>query len=177
MRRLLFIMPLLLFAGLAAYLGFGLTRDASVVPSALLDRPVPEFALPPLLPDGKGLATADLKGHVSVVNVFASWCVPCRAEHPMWMEFARTQDVPLYGINWKNDRDDAIKWLRELGDPYARIGFDPDNVAGVEWGVYGVPETYVIDREGHVRKKHVGPIFAEMLKEEILPLIRELQKQ
>ena len=176
MKRALFILPLLLFLGLAFYLGFGLTRDSRLLPSTLIDKPAPEFALESLLSNGKGLATADLKGQVSLVNVFASWCVPCRAEHPILMRVAKEHAVPIYGINWKDKRVDATAWLDELGDPYARIGYDPNNKAGVEWGVYGAPETYVIDRDGRVRYKHVGPIFDETFDETILPIIRKLQE-
>ncbi|MDH3702689.1 MAG: DsbE family thiol:disulfide interchange protein [Alphaproteobacteria bacterium] len=175
MRRVLFLTPLILFLGLAVYLGFGLTRDARIVPSALIDQPVPEFALPPLLESGKGLATADLKGRVALVNVFASWCVPCRAEHPIWIQFAKDQKAPLYGINWKDKRETATRWLKELGNPYTGIGFDGDNRAGIEWGVYGAPETYIVDREGRIRYKHIGPIFAETMSGTIIPLIRELE--
>ena len=174
-RRTIFIAPLILFVALAAYLGFGLTRDSRVLPSALIDQPVPNFALPALFPGEPGFTTADLDAKVSIVNVFASWCVPCRAEHPLWMRFAKEQKVPVYGINWKDKREDAIAWIRELGNPYERIGHDGKNEAGIEWGVYGVPETYIIDRTGRIRKKHIGPMFPEILEKEILPLIRRLQ--
>ena len=175
MKRALFLIPLLLFLGLAGYLGFGLTRDASVLPSTLIDKPVPAFDLPPLLPDGKGLKTADLGGEVSLVNIFASWCVPCRAEHAIWVKVTAAEKLPIYGINWKDKREPATAWLKELGNPYEGIGFDPDNKAGVEWGVYGVPETYVIDRNGRVRFKYVGPVFEETLNSTILPLVRKLR--
>jgi len=175
MKRALFLIPLLLFLGLAVYLGFGLTRDASVLPSALIDKPAPDFDLPPLLTGVAGLKTADLKGQVSLVNVFASWCVPCRAEHPIWTKVTREEKLPIYGINWKDKREAATAWIKKLGNPYKRIGFDPDNKAGVEWGVYGVPETYVIDKRGRVRFKYVGPIFEETLKEKILPLVKKLR--
>jgi len=175
MTRALFLIPLLLFLGLAAYLGFGLTRDASVLPSTLIDKPAPDFDLPPLLPDGLGLKTADLKGQVSLVNVFASWCVPCRAEHPIWARVTADEKLPVYGINWKDKREASTAWLKELGNPYARIGYDPDNKAGVEWGVYGAPETYVIDKDGRVRFKYVGPVFEETLESTILPLVRKLR--
>ena len=177
MKRALFIVPLILFLGLAGYLGFGLTRDSRILPSTLIDKPAPDFALEPLLPDGKGLATPDLTGAVGIVNVFASWCVPCRAEHPIWIRLAGESGIPIHGINWKDKREDAVAWLEELGNPYTRIGFDPDNKGGVEWGVYGAPETYVIDRSGRVRYKHVGPVFADSLNETILPLIRKLQEE
>ena len=177
MKRALFILPLLLFLGLAAYLGFGLTRDSRLLPSTLIDKPAPDFTLESLLPAGKGLATADLKGKVSLVNVFASWCVPCRAEHPVLMGIQKEHALPIYGINWKDKRPDATAWLEELGDPYARIGYDPDNKAGIEWGVYGAPETYIIDRSGRVRYKHVGPIFIETFNNTILPIIRSLREK
>lgn len=177
MKRALFLIPLMLFIGLAGYLGFGLTRDARVLPSTLIDKPVPDFDLPPLLPGGQGLKTADLEGQVSLVNVFASWCVPCRAEHPIWTKVTKDEKLPIYGINWKDKQPQAQAWLEELGNPYARIGFDPGNKAGIEWGVYGVPETYVIDRNGRVRFKYVGPVFEETLKDTILPLVRKLREE
>lgn len=175
MKRALFLIPLFLFLGLAGYLGFGLTRNASVLPSTLIDKPAPNFDLPPLLDGGKGFKTADLKGEVSLVNVFASWCVPCRAEHPIWLKLAAEEKIAIYGINWKDKREQATAWMEELGNPYKAIGFDPDNKAGVEWGVYGAPETYVIDRNGRVRFKYVGPVFEETLNETILPLVRRLR--
>lgn len=177
MKRLLFIIPLVLFLGIAGYLGYGLTRDSRILPSTLIDKPAPTFALEALIPEGKGLKTEDLKGRVALVNVFASWCVPCRAEHPIWERVAKQEKIPIYGINWKDKRPDAIAWLKELGNPYQRIGFDPDHKGGVEWGVYGAPETYVIDRAGRVRYKHVGPVFSETLNDTILPLVRKLQEE
>jgi cytochrome c biogenesis protein CcmG, thiol:disulfide interchange protein DsbE len=175
-KRLLFIAPLVLFLGLAAYLGYGLTRDSRILPSTLIDKPAPTFALEALIPEGKGLKTEDLMGKVALVNIFASWCVPCRAEHPIWVRVAEQEKIPIYGINWKDKRPDATAWLKELGNPYERIGYDPDNKAGVEWGVYGAPETYIIDRAGRVRYKHVGPVFSETLNDTILPLVRKLQE-
>ena len=140
---------------MAVYFGIGLTKDPRILPSALIDQPVPDFKLPALKPEKPGLATGDLKGEVALVNVFASWCVPCRAEHPL-MQLAKMGDVNIHAINWKDQRKAAVDWLDELGDPYARIGFDLENKAGIEWGVYGVPETYVIDREGRIRYKHMA---------------------
>ena len=175
MKRLFFLLPLAVFLGMAVYFGIGLTKDPRIIPSALIDQPVPNFELPPLKPQKPGLATADLKGGVAIVNVFASWCIPCRAEHPLWMRLAETSDVPIHAINWKDQRQAAVNWLDELGDPYARIGFDLENRAGIEWGVYGVPETYIIDREGRIRYKHVGPVFKETFTETIEPLLKELR--
>ena len=123
-----------------------------------------------------GLATADLNGEVSLVNVFASWCGPCRIEHPLFMRLAEEGEVAIYGINYKDEAEDAKRWLRDLGDPYRRIGVDGDGRVAIEWGVYGVPETFVIDREGTIRFKQVGPLSVEVLKETILPLIRTLQQ-
>jgi cytochrome c biogenesis protein CcmG, thiol:disulfide interchange protein DsbE len=175
MKRIFFLLPLAVFLGMAVYFAIGLTKDPRILPSALLDQPVPAFDLPALKPEKPGLATGDLKGEVSIVNVFASWCVPCRAEHPLWMKLAESGEVPIHAINWKDQRAAAVTWLQELGDPYGRIGHDPDNKAGIEWGVYGVPETYVIDREGRIRYKHVGPLFPETYTEVIAPLLKELR--
>jgi cytochrome c biogenesis protein CcmG, thiol:disulfide interchange protein DsbE len=175
MKRALFLIPLLLFLGLAGYFYFGLQRDARLLPSPLIDKPAPDFDLPPLLSGVGGLKTADLKGQVSVVNVFASWCVPCRAEHPVWAKATAEAKLPIYGINWKDKRETAAAWLKQLGNPYTRVGFDPDNKAGIEWGVYGAPETYIIDKHGRVRFKYVGPVFEETLEGTILPLVKKLR--
>jgi len=176
MRRVLFLLPVLLFGGVAVYFGIGLTRDPSILPSALIDKSAPEFTLPALLPDVPGFGRADLGGEVKLVNVFASWCVPCRAEHPILMRIAREKIAPIYGINYKDKKEDATAWLGELGNPYTRIGQDLSGRVGIEWGVYGVPETYIIDREGRIRYRQVGPIFADPLEKTILPLIKELKK-
>lgn len=176
MPRLIFILPLLLFGAIAAYFAVGLTKDPRILPSALIDKPAPEFELPSLHDGGSGLAKADLSGKVSLVNVFASWCVPCRVEHPVLMRFSERNIAPLYGINYKDKKADAIGWLKQLGDPYQRIGQDFSGRAGIDWGVYGVPETYVIDKEGRIRYKHVGPVLPKVLENTILPLIEELKK-
>ena len=174
-RQLLFIVPLLLFFGLAAALFAGLGRDPHAVPSALIDKPVPDFALPALLDDRPGLATADLKGRVALVHVFASWCVPCRLEHPLLMRLAK-QGVEFDGINYKDKPEDARLWLTDLGDPYKRIGADVAGAVGIDWGVYGVPETFVIDRAGIIRYKQVGPLSADVIKDTIMPLMSRLAK-
>jgi cytochrome c biogenesis protein CcmG/thiol:disulfide interchange protein DsbE len=177
MKRLLFILPVLVFVTVGIGLAVGLTRDPSVLPSALIDKEVPSFVLPPLeAHDKPGLQTMDLSGgnEVALVNVFASWCVPCRVEHPLLMRLAE-QGVPIYGINYKDRPEDARDWLAELGDPFRRIGMDRDGRVGIEWGVYGVPETFVVDRDGRIRHKHVGPLQARDLDQTILPLLAELQ--
>ena len=173
-RRVLFVLPVVLLLGIAVLFAVGLRHDPSVVPSVLIDKPVPDFDLPPLLDGKPGLATADLKSKVALVNVFASWCIPCRIEHPLFMRLAEEGEVPIFGINYKDAPADAQRWLAELGDPYARIGADRDGRAGIEWGVYGVPETFVVDGTGTIRFKQIGPLTAEVLEQTILPLVREL---
>jgi cytochrome c biogenesis protein CcmG/thiol:disulfide interchange protein DsbE len=177
MRRLLYIVPLAAFVAVAAWFAVGLTRDPSKLPSALLDRPAPEFSLPAL--DGAGppaLSSATLRGKVSLVNVFASWCVPCRAEHPILMRLAEDRTITVYGISYKDKAEDSVKFLRDLGNPYAAIGHDPDGRVGIDWGVYGVPETFVIDRDGRIRHKQVGPITPQVLQDTIRPLIARLSQ-
>jgi cytochrome c biogenesis protein CcmG/thiol:disulfide interchange protein DsbE len=174
-RHLLFILPLLLFLGLAAAFIAGLGRDPRAVPSALIGKPVPEFALPALLNDRPGLATADLKGGVVLVNVFASWCVPCRVEHPLLMGLAK-KGVEFDGIDYKDDPEDAKLWLTNLGNPYKHLGTDSAGAVGIDWGVYGVPETFVIDRAGIIRFKQVGPLSADVIDDTIMPLVSELSK-
>lgn len=175
MNRIVFLIPLALFAAVAVYFAIGLTRDPRIVPSALIDKPVPAFELPSVWAEGDGLSSTDLQGEVSLVNVFASWCVPCKVEHPLFMRLARDNVVTIHGINWKDRTEDARAWLDQLGDPYGRIGQDVSGRTGIDWGVYGVPETYVIDRDGRIRYKHVGPVMPQHLEETLLPLIRELQ--
>jgi cytochrome c biogenesis protein CcmG/thiol:disulfide interchange protein DsbE len=174
-RYLITIVPLMVFLVLGAAFAVGLSRDPKVIPSALLDRPVPDFDLPALVPSKEGLASEDLRGSVTVVNVFASWCVPCRAEHPLWMRVAEQDDIRLVAINYKDRKSDALAWLDDLGDPYSRIGQDVQGRAGIDWGVYGVPETFIIDAGGSIRYKHVGPVMDADWEETLAPLIRSLE--
>jgi cytochrome c biogenesis protein CcmG/thiol:disulfide interchange protein DsbE len=169
--------PLLVFAGLAVLFGVGLTLNPREVPSPLIGKPVPEFRLAPVKGRTLGLASADLRGEVSIVNVFASWCVECRAEHPLWMQLKADGVVPLHGLNYKDRPDDAAAWLAELGDPYSRTGADLDGRVGIEWGVYGVPETFVVDKHGVIRHKIIGAIRKKTLDETLLPLVRKLQAE
>jgi cytochrome c biogenesis protein CcmG/thiol:disulfide interchange protein DsbE len=171
----MYLLPVALFALLAVGFYGGLETDTTVLPSPLIDKPAPEFALPSLAGDGAGLSSADLNGKVSLVNVFASWCVPCRAEHPVLNALSQLKRVPIYGINYKDKPEAARAWIAELGNPYTRIGAD-DGRVGIEWGVYGVPETFVVDRAGRIRYKHVGPLTPDDLDRKILPLIASLQK-
>ena len=172
MRRLLYLIPVLVFVAVGVGLAVGLTRDPGTLPSALLDQPVPQFELPGL--DGDGLSSEDLQGRVALVNVFASWCVPCRVEHPVLMRLAE-EGVPIFGINYKDPPDKAQAWLAELGNPFEKIGADRNGRVGIEWGVYGVPETFVIDAEGRIRHRHVGPLQARDLERTLRPVLAELQ--
>ncbi|OSQ40810.1 DsbE family thiol:disulfide interchange protein [Thalassospira mesophila] len=178
MRFWIAVIPLVLFAALAGIFLTNIGKDQSVIPSALIGKPAPEFSLPPLPGRDKGISRADLtQGHVSVVNVFASWCVPCRAEHPMIKRLAAEAGVPVYGLNYKEkDPQDGVNWLDELGDPYTAVGMDISGRTGIDFGVYGVPETFIIDGDGKIAYKQVGPIDAETLENVLLPKIRELKK-
>ncbi len=173
MRRLLFLLPVALFAVLAGNFALGLFRDPSLLPSVLIDKPAPDFNLF-ALGDKPGLATADLAGHVTLINFFASWCAPCRVEHPLLMRLAAEGSVALYGINYKDKPEKASRLLAELGDPYRRIGIDGEGRTAIDFGVYGVPETYVIDKDGRIRYRQVGPITQEDYETKILPLLRRL---
>ena len=177
--RLLYLLPVLVFAVIAGYFVWGLTdpeRNPSEVPSAMVGQPVPDFVLPAVAGlDLPGVATADLKdGRPTLVNFFASWCVPCRAEHPLLMDLAEEGELRLVGINYRDAPADAVAWLAELGNPYERIGADDKARTGIDFGVSGVPETFVIDREGRIRYQEIGPLTTEILEERLRPLIEEL---
>lgn len=177
-RRLLFLLPALLFALVASYLVVALSsgRDPTLVPSARIDDPVPAFALPALFEDGQGLSSDDLRGQVSLVNFYASWCVPCRVEQPLLLRLAHEEDIPVYGIAYKDEPAKSRAFIEELGNPFRRIGVDRDGRTAIDFGVYGVPETYVVDREGRIRYRHVGPLTPQALDRIILPLVAELQQ-
>ncbi|MDP6602820.1 MAG: DsbE family thiol:disulfide interchange protein [Rhodospirillales bacterium] len=173
--RFVYVLPLAALAALTVVFLFGLQKDPRIVPSALIDKPVPEFALPPITGGpGMGLASADLKSRISVVNVWASWCGPCKAEHPLVEELARSGLATVYGLNYKDEPSDALRWLADLGNPYTEIGADRNGRVGIDWGVYGVPETFIVDHEGRIRHKHVGPMTAEAVDGEIEPILRVL---
>ena len=174
-RRPAVLVPLAVFAAIAVLLAVGLTLNPREIPSPLIGKPVPRFELPPVRGRTLGLATADLKGDVSIVNVFASWCVSCKEEHPVFMQMQRERLVPIHGLNYKDRPEDAQKWLDDMGDPYTRTGADIDGRVAIEWGVYGVPETFVIDREGRIAYKHIGPVTPKLLDETLRPLIARLR--
>ncbi len=174
-KRLVFLLPVTLFIALAVALAWGLTRDPGELPSVLIGKPVPEFALPPVQGRTLGLSSDDLRGEVSLVNVFASWCTACRDEHPLFMRLSASGVVPIHGLNYRDRPEDAAGWLDELGDPYTRTGADRNGRVGIDWGVYGVPETFVVGPDGRIAYKHVGPVTERALKETILPLVARLR--
>lgn len=176
-RRLLLWVPFagVLASGIAFY--FMLGRNPHLVPSVLIGRSVPQFNLPPVKGRHLGLSSADLRGDVSLVNVFASWCVACRAEHPLLMQLHQSGIVTVHGLDYKDPPDDAANWLDNKGDPYARTGADVNGRVAIDWGVYGVPETYVIDPQGRIAFKQIGPITPEILDKTILPLVARLREQ
>lgn len=171
-----FLVPLGIFAALVAFLWVGLGKDPSLVPSPLIGKPAPAFRVAQLHDANSQIGNADMLGKVWLLNVWASWCASCRHEHPLFMELARARLVPIYGLNYKDKREDGVNWLSQLGDPYVVSAFDADGRVGIDYGVYGVPETYVIDRQGIIRYKHVGPVTMEALQTRILPLVKELEK-
>jgi cytochrome c biogenesis protein CcmG/thiol:disulfide interchange protein DsbE len=170
------MLPIGIFSALLVVLGWGLGRNAQIIPSALIGKPAPEFALPPVQGRVLGLSSADLRGEVSLVNVFASWCTACREEHPVFMELRRARTVPVHGINYKDRPSDAEKWLNTMGDPYTRTGADHNGRVSIDWGVYGVPETFVVDAEGQIVLKHVGAVTPEVFRDRIAPVIERLRK-
>lgn len=175
MRRLIYILPAVAFVALAVYFFVSLTRDPSTLPSAMINQPTPAFTLAGL-GDKPGLARDEFTGQVVLINFFASWCIPCRTEHPLLMNLSRELSVPLYGIDYKDKPEDAARFLGELGDPYGRIGADREGRVGIDFGVYGVPETYVIDKAGRIRLRHVGPLTPADVARELAPLVKALQR-
>jgi cytochrome c biogenesis protein CcmG/thiol:disulfide interchange protein DsbE len=177
-RGWLTVLPVALFLVLAALFYRGLSGDPGEVPSVLINKPVPDFTLAPVealnLP---GLSSADLrKGQVTLVNVWASWCVPCRSEHPLLMELAKREDLRIVGINYKDDPENARRFLMTLGIPFAAVGSDVNGRASVDWGVYGVPESFIVDGEGVIRLKWIGPLTQEALKNEIIPKVEKIRR-
>lgn len=171
------LLPLVVFFGLVIAFAWGLTRDPSTIPSALIGKAVPQFSLPPVKGRTLGLTSGNLVGEVSLVNVFASWCVACREEHPVFMQMKAENIVPIHGLNYKDQPDNAARWLNTMGDPYKRTGADIDGRVAIDWGVYGVPETFVITKEGRIAYKHIGAVTPKVLEETLLPLIQKLRQQ
>ena len=170
-----FLLPLGIFIVLIGFLAVGLRLDPRKVPSPLIDKPAPQFTLPELMDPQRTFSQKDMLGKVWLLNVWASWCVSCREEHPVLVEFSKRNIVPVYGLNYKDDRKDALAWLARLGNPYTMSIMDRDGRIGIDYGVYGVPETYVIDKQGVIRYKQIGPVTPEILDAKIVPLVKKLQ--
>ena len=171
-----YLIPLALFGVLVIFLAIGLGHDPREVPSPLINKPAPAFQLTQLHQPTKTFSTQEMRGKVWLLNVWASWCVSCREEHPVLIDLSRKGMLPIYGLNYKDRREDGLGWLREFGDPYVLSAVDSDGRVGIDYGVYGVPESYLIDREGVIRFKQIGPVTPEVLEKKILPLARELSK-
>jgi cytochrome c biogenesis protein CcmG/thiol:disulfide interchange protein DsbE len=174
-RFVRYLVPLAVFLALAGLLFKGLSLNPREVPSPLIGKPAPAFSLPRLKSPDATFSDADLKGKVSLVNVWATWCGACRAEHPVLVELAKSGRVSMYGLNYKDDRTEALRWLQLYGDPYLANAFDADGRVAIDWGVYGAPETFVVDSQGIIRHKHIGPLTVEIVRDEILPLVEQLQ--
>jgi len=174
MKRAGFLVPLAAFFILAGFLFVGLSRDQREVPSPLIDKPPPAFSLPRLEDPGRQITSADLRGQVWMLNVWASWCVACREEHALLVDFSKKGLLPIYGLDYKDQRDDGTAWLARMGNPYEASLFDGEGRVGIDFGVYGVPETFIIDKTGTVRLKHIGPLTPDVIATEIEPLLKKL---
>lgn len=171
-----FLWPLVGFVVLMVFLGIGLNLNPREVPSPFIGKPAPDFTLAQLHDPNKTFTPKDMQGKVWLLNVWASWCVSCREEHPVLLDLSRSGKVPILGLNYKDPRDDALRWLKQFKDPYMLSAADNEGRVGIDYGVYGVPETFVIDKQGIIRMKHIGPVSQTSLREKILPLVEELQK-
>ncbi len=169
-----FLVPIILFAALGLLLAYGLLLDPRKIPSPLVGKELPAFSLATVANPNRSIGSDALRGRVYLLNVWASWCVACREEHPLLNELARRKTVPIIGLNYKDKREDALRWLTGMGDPYEASLSDLDGRLGIELGVYGVPETFVIDKNGVIRYKHVGPLTPEVLQQKLLPLVKEI---
>ncbi|HIF50999.1 MAG TPA: DsbE family thiol:disulfide interchange protein [Thiotrichaceae bacterium] len=175
-----YLLPLAFFIGLVVLFIFGLRNDPRKIPSPLIDKPAPVFNLPTLHAPEITIHLKDLKGKVSLINVWASWCAACRTEHPLLVDAVakdKNLNLHLYGLNYKDKRADALQWLNQLGNPYIESAFDESGSIGIDYGVYGVPETFILDKDGIIRYKHIGPIDKQQLDTIILPLVKKLEAQ
>ena len=174
MKASRYLLPLAIFLLIVFFLWRGLGLNPRAVPSPLIGKPAPAFTVPLLSDATRTLSAEGLRGQVYLLNVWGSWCVSCREEHPVLVELAKQQRIPLYGLNWKDKHEDAVAWLERFGDPYVASGVDRDGRVAIDFGVYGAPETYLIDREGVIRFKHTGPLTRAVIEEQILPLAAKL---
>ena len=173
-KALRYLLPLAIFLAIAFFLWRGLALNPREVPSPLIGKKVPAFNVPLLNDAAKTLSDADLRGKVYLLNVWGSWCVSCREEHPVLVELAKRGTIPLYGLNWKDRHADAMQWLARYGDPYVASGVDADGRVAIDFGVYGAPETYLVDREGIIRFKQTGPLTWQIIEQKIMPLVTKL---
>jgi len=169
-----YLLPLGIFVVIAAFLAIGLGLDPREVPSPLINKPAPAFSLPRLHQPAQSFSRDDMKGKVWLLNVWASWCVACREEHPVLVELSKTGVVPIVGLNYKDERPDGLRWLGQFGDPYQLSVFDHEGRVGIDYGVYGVPETFLIDKAGIIRYKRIGAVTPQILRDKILPMVKEL---
>jgi len=176
LNRAWLMLPVIAFTAVVVLLAIGLTRDPRTIPSPLIGKPVPVFDLPPVKGRPHGLSNRDFGGDVVLLNVFASWCVSCREEHKVLLALNRQHALPIFGLNYKDKPDEAAAWLDQMGDPYARTGADVDGRVGIDWGVYGVPETFVVDREGRIAYKHIGPLTPAVVESTLLPMVETLRR-
>ena len=171
MSRLKFFLPIIAFAGLVIIFYRGLYNDPTLVPSPFIGKPAPGFSLPSLQDPDATISSDDMLGEPVLFNVWASWCAGCAQEHEMLMQIAQQGAIPIYGLNWKDERSAGLKWLQRLGDPYVAVAFDYDNVTGIDWGVYGAPETFLLDGNGTILHKVIGPLTPTIWRDELQPLI------
>ena len=174
MKTIRFVLPLAIFLALAFFLWRGLSLDPREIPSPLIGKPVPAFSVPLLSDSTKTLSSTELRGKVYLLNVWGSWCVSCREEHPVLVELSKQGGLPIYGLNWKDGHEDAVAWLARFGNPYAAVGVDRDGKVAIDFGVYGAPETYLVDRKGIIRFKQTGPLTPKIIDEQIKPLVAKL---
>jgi cytochrome c biogenesis protein CcmG/thiol:disulfide interchange protein DsbE len=172
-----YLLPLVIFAVVVGFLAVGLTLNPREIPSPLVGKLAPDFSLPQLYDQEKVFSSRELAGKVWLLNFWASWCSGCKTEHPVLMQLAQSGAVPIYGMDYKDQREEALMWLRQWGNPYPVIAMDQSGRVGIDYGVYGVPETYVIDKQGMIRYKQIGPLDDETVAKKILPLVKELQAQ
>jgi len=172
-----FLLPLGVFALLLLFLGVGLKLNPHEIPSPLIGKSAPPFTLAQLNEPGKTISPRDLMGQVWLLNVWASWCVSCREEHPVLLDFSKQNVLPILGLNYKDTREDGLNWLRQFGNPYQLSAFDFDGKVGIDFGVYGVPETFLIDKKGVIRLKHIGPLTSAVISDKLLPAIQRLNRE
>ena len=173
--KIRYALPLVVFVVLVGFLYEGLYRDPRLIPSPLINKPAPDFKLPTLADPQQTFSRNDMLGKVWVFNVWASWCVSCREEHPLLMAFSKAKIVPVYGMDYKDKGADAKEWLQQRGNPYVKVITDKDGRVGMDYGVYGVPETYLIDRKGIIRYKQIGPLTTDVIENKIIPMVKELR--